>query len=475
MKRAKKVHECDRCDYSASTAALLRTHLAYSHDIRVTWHECDHCGRKFKDKSTLNSHRKGVHEIGLVKKRCLYCGKEFKFQKYLNRHVKQVHEMGLMKIKCDHCDYKAKSKCLLKKHIQYVHNIGLIMVKCDHCDKKFKDNSNLKRHLQQVHEIGIKKVECSYCHKNFKGKDVLKRHIRQVHGINLIMLNCPHCDTKCKDKSLLKRHIRLVHEIDLVKLECLYCDSKFKTKSDLNVHVKRVHGVDLVMISCDYCDSQFKAQSKLNRHLTLVHDIGKYKCDFCLGNRNSSIDFKDSAGHHKICRDCYNKKTGKNSRVEKRWSDYLDKVIGKEYLLGSDKSLKAMGGCSLRRPDKLYVGLDLVELDECDEYQHLKSNYSVSCEDKRLDEIYSQEGIMGKKMVVIRWNPHEYTPPLDQKKKTRKERLEIHVALKKHLRNRPQKDLITVYYLFYDKDSPLISKAYPSKMIYSLDDFDEKC
>ena len=153
------------------------------------------------------------------------------------------------------------------------------------------------------------------------------------------------------------------------------------------------------------------------------------------------------------------------------WSDYLDKHIGTEYLLGNDTNLKAMGGCQLYRPDKLYNGLNLVELDECDEHQHSYGNGSYACDEKRILDIYEEDGILGKNMVVIRWNPDYYIVPEGYTKKNRKERLELHVKLKQYLRKNIPYSKIHVFYMFYDEDNPNICQNIEKTMIYDESDF----
>ena len=94
------------------------------------------------------------------------------------------------------------------------------------------------------------------------------------------------------------------------------------------------------------------------------------------------------------------------------WSDHVDRALGTAFLVSTDKSLRSQGGCSRRRPDKLYASADLVEVDECDEHQHARTGSSdYTCDEKRLSEIYDDPSICGKPMVVIRWNPHAYTVP----------------------------------------------------------------
>ena len=259
-------------------------------------------------------------------------------------------------------------------------------------------------------------------------------------------------------------------------------------KSGLTQHLWEVHDVDELgerkLHPCpqENCTHVTKNKGSLTSHLQYVHDIGKYECQYCLQNHNSKILHADPTKKEKvaICRDCFKKATGLTSRVEKDWSDYLDKAVGVDYLLGSDKSLKALGGCQLYRPDKLYTGPDLVEVDECDEFQHTRTSGGYSCDEKRISDIYDEEGIMGKIMVVIRWNPDAYRLPearKDEKKLLRKERLALHAKLKQRHRQLHKdghlKDKIHVYYMFYNEDNERIARNIKYTLIYTEDDFPE--
>ena len=136
----------------------------------------------------------------------------------------------------------------------------------------------------------------------------------------------------------------------------------------------------------------------------------------------------------------------------------------KPYLIGTDKSFKSMGGCQKYRPDKLYMGKDIVLHIETDEHQHKYSNGSYDCEEKRISDCYNE--FIGKKYIVIRWNPDKYNPPKNNKMKNRKERLKILKELIKKVLKNPPKEMIYIYYLFYDKDNPKIAKNIQYQMIY---------
>ena len=239
---------------------------------------------------------------------------------------------------------------------------------------------------------------------------------------------------------------------------------KIKSKKNVKWHPCTVEG----------CGYESKQLGNLKSHLAYVHDIGKHTCDYCIKNRNSSIEFIDkNIGKVHICRECFNKQTGKNSRIELEWSDYLDKELGTEFLISSDKSLRSLGGCSLKRPDKLYASPELVELHECDENQHNYSMSEYSCEEQRITELYDDPSFIGKNMVVFRWNPHTYIYPPGIEKMNKIERLKLYVKLTKHVRFTQSKEQpkIFIYYMFYDKDNPKITKNIPHKLIYSEIDF----
>jgi hypothetical protein len=425
------------------------------------------CDASFDFPSKLKRHKEGVHDIGVVWYHCEHCDSKFKSNDELKRHLRYKHEIGIQWFNCEHCDSKFKSNGELKQHLLFTHDIGVIWHICEHCDSKFKNNGKLSRHLASVHDIGVIWHDCEQCDSKFKSNDDLKRHKSFKHDIDVQWFNCEHCDSQFKTNGDLKQHLLFTHDIGVSYFKCDQCDSQFKSKGNLKQHLAYIHDICVIWHKCEYCHSKFKYNGNLKKHIQFVHDIGDHECDFCAHNRNSKIEYKDHCGTHEICRECFKKVTGKSSRIEIKWSDYLDENLGIVGLVSSDKSLKSIGGCSLYRPDKLYLFQDTVELAECDENQHSGSNYE--CDERRLSEIYEETGIMGKFMYVIRWNPDAYFPK-DNIKKKQKERFEIYIALVKKLRLLQHLDKIHIYYLFYSVDNDNISQNLPFTHIHSMDD-----
>jgi hypothetical protein len=141
-------------------------------------------------------------------------------------------------------------------------------------------------------------------------------------------------------------------------------------------------------------------------------------------------------------------------------SAYLDEHIGVDFLVGSDKSMVSMGGCTKYRPDKLYVS-DMVIMVECDEHQHAKTGGDYSCDERRISELFDEFG--GSTIAVIRWNPDGYES--DAPTVPRKERLARLVALFNEIRENKTTTPIHIWYMWYDDDNPNIAENIPYTMI----------
>ena len=498
--------KCDICQETFQTQSHLKRHKIYKHTTAIPKFKCSEpeCNKEFKINDDLVRHIRNVHAKGDQIK-CAICFISLSNKSHLTRHIRTVHNSSFEWIPCSHCKLKFQTNdelalhqqdhlsdetnichcgsvfekpSELRKHQYDIHDIGVQWNLCpeQECTHRFKSRTELDDHLKLVHKTNIywKYCDVDGCAYKSKSTQSLNNHKSNIHDINVVWHNCPEqqCDKKFKTKQKLKRHMTDVHDVNVKWIHCTQpnCDFKTKRNYSLTTHLASIHDINVVWHKCSVegCESQFKRKSHLNEHSKNVHDIGDKKCDFCLENHFTRNLHKDSQGTHKVCRKCYKKATGKSSRVETIWSNYIDQNLGIQGLVGSDKSLKSMGGCLKYRPDKLYIDKDYVELCECDERQH-SGTHNYSCDEKRVTEIYGEEGISGKTMAVIRWNPDLYKPP-EGKRKLRNERLAMMIELQKKLRSKPPAEKIHVYYMFYNKDNANITQNLPKTFIYTSDD-----
>ena len=274
----------------------------------------------------------------------------------------------------------------------------------------------------------------------------------------MIWFNCDLCEYKCKGNGNLKQHNVNIHEIDVVWFECDLCEERFKTNSTLKQHKANIHEIDVVWFECSLCNYKCKTSSDLNKHKRQVHDIGDNICGTCAEPHYSTIDYK----HIKICKKCYKEYTCKSSRIEYEWSDYLDKDIELlTYLISSDKSLKSLGGCCSRRPDKIWYINGIFYFGSCDEHQHKYNNGDYSCEEERLTEIATDGNVIGNSIVNLRFNPDSW----DGENYSKNERFKKYKEELWNLINNPPDELIKVYYMFYDEDNQNIVKNIPYEII----------
>jgi hypothetical protein len=87
-------------------------------------------------------------------------------------------------------------------------------------------------------------------------------------------------------------------------------------------------------------------------------------------------------------------------------------------------------------------------------------------------ELYDDPHIVGKKMVVIRWNPHFYKVPIGKQKQTLEQRLEMMIKLKMKLRKNPPDNTVSLYYICYSRNNPLICQNITVALLYDLYDVD---
>ena len=290
-------------------------------------------------------------------------------------------------------------------------------------------------------------VHCNICNKDYTN---LKQHLAHSHNIGVVWFKCeqPKCTKQFKTQGDLNRHLADIHDIGVKWHICDQpkCKSKFKQQGHLNHHLADIHDIGVILHKCPQtgCTYESKRKGSLTAHLRGKHDIGNHLCAYCLEHHYSSIVIKDPLGAHHVCKTCFRTATGHSSRVEKDWSEYIDQHFGTNYLLSSDQNMRSLGGCSLYRPDKLYVSPDIVLMLECDEHQHKGTMYS--CEQKRISDLFDE--FEGRKLVVIRWNPDKYRGGSE----SRAVRMKACVALMRSVLARPPQEPIHVFYMFYDPE-----------------------
>ena len=323
-----------------------------------------------------------------------------------------------------------------------MHNIGVTWHKCHICNYRTKQKGHITRHLAAAHEIDVQWHKCHLCSFQAKQKSHVTRHLADKHDINVKWHKCHICSFRAKQSCALTKHLAFAHDIGVEWHEC------------------REPG----------CSFRAKQQCNLLKHLESVHDIGRHRCEYCLGNRNSRIAYFDESldAEVMICRGCFHKVTGRQKRIEHEWAEYVDQHLGTEGLVGTDSSLLSLGGCSRKRPDRIYADSNFIEIDECDENGH----GSYLCEQGRLMELYEDPSLYGKAMTVIRWNPHntrEIKTPLS-------ERLALFVELKRAIRARrntttPHDQLrLIIFYMFFNPNSPAICRDIAHRFVTNSHD-----
>jgi hypothetical protein len=477
----KQMIKCGFCNIEFSKKQTLSNHIKRLHtsEDEKVYYKCEFedCEYKTVVLGYLTKHVK-VH-ISIKECKCELCGKELRNERCLQDHKINKHEIGVIWTHCDvkDCTYKCKQTARIKDHMKYSHSEnGLETFKCPQKECEFETNyeGNIKQHLSSMHDIDVKwhKCEIKDCEYECKDLSALASHKKNKHEIGVKYKYCDQkdCTYKSKTGGHLKSHKAAKHGIGAVYIECQQDDCSYKTtdKGNFKKHLADIHNIDVKWHKCNQgdCTEQFKQNSNLKSHKENVHDMGNNKCGFCVGNRYSSVTYDDEQGKHKICRACYNKVTGKNSRSEKQMSDYLDEKFGIEYLLKTDKTIKG-NACTNYRPDKLYASPGLVVHIECDEHQHTRSNSKYECDEKRISDIYDE--FPGNKHIVIRWNPDKYE--IEGKMMNRRDRLTfLSEVIKKVQVNFQKLPHIFIVYMFYDENNPVISKNIPKTIINNKND-----
>lgn len=415
-------------------------------------HDCELCEYTTYKWGNLTKHMQNRHNVGVVWKDCPDCEKRFKQTTQLNAHVNAVHNINATLHTCDQCKFSTKHASSLRRHKINKHTTRTAQYPCSKCDLKFKDKSSLGNHIHRMHTANIKMWDCEQCDKQFKSNSELTQHIYCMHTPDKILIDCKHCERKCKTNSDMHAHLMRAHNINVKWKRCPHCDVICITNAEITHHMKYKHNIGIVWNNCTECNAKFKTKSDCTRHKGRIHDIGNKECNLCLDEVYKLVSYNKL----NICKKCYYKLTGQNSRIESQMSYHVDEHFGKDFLVASNTQIYG-NKCQRYRPDKLYAFDNLVIQIECDENQHKYNNGDYSCDERRISNIYDE--FPGKDYIVIRWNPHKYrTRTTDSEMLDIDDRLKILVDCMKMAQTMIVPNKILIIYLFYDNDNPRISK-----------------
>jgi len=160
--------------------------------------------------------------------------------------------------------------------------------------------------------------------------------------------------------------------------------------------------------------------------------IIKRLCKYC--------DIKENSNH--VCAEC------RKIKNKKEWSivRFLRKAIDTKFEYNSNKMLQ---GCTKKTPDIYFELPTHCIIVEIDEHQH--RNYNDSCECSRINEIVN--GIGGKPLVIIRFNPDIIRNKGKQLNTLLKDRLDLLVeVIKSELVKEYDTFMVKLIQLYYDDD-----------------------
>ena len=278
---------------------------------------------------------------------------------------------------------------------------------------------------------------------------------------------CDHCSYRAKRGDHLKKHKANIHNIGVKWYHCDHCSFKAKQKSNLKHHKVLKHNIGVTWYHCDQCSYRTKQKCHLKQHLKYVENIGDKTCERCYetnlgvvkpyGMNNMFIDMCDKCAIE----------TGQKIRIEHRYTHYLDKHF--DFPSRADQSLKG-DVCHNYRPDKIYLGNNMILHIEIDEHEHQKKGGNYTCDEKRISEIYDEfKTMVPDHYIVIRLNPDSYSTEKKyyraDRDKVFSKRAKILVALMKKIIQEPPSSLQCVYYLYYSEDSERITKNIPHVML----------
>ncbi|CAH1258612.1 ZNF425 [Branchiostoma lanceolatum] len=248
-----KIFQCDKCDYKASRASHLKTHVLCKHTKKEE-----------------------------LKYGCTICDYRCPYQSWVNTHMQQKHsdECATKKttiFKCDDCEYESKTKYCLQVHRLSKHGLGEGPVKCKHCDYTTTNKNHLAKHLKSDHDIEI--LRCVYCRHYWGIREDMDTHIQTCNHKG--DFPCEECSFIGNSKYKLLCHMKNKHGKGTSHNLCHHCGKIFYGAHKLEEHL--MTHLPSKPFKCPYESCKYETIYKYNMPAHLLIHTGEkpFKCDVC--------------------------------------------------------------------------------------------------------------------------------------------------------------------------------------------------
>jgi hypothetical protein len=304
------------------------------------------------------------------------------------------------------CDRRFSGSSGLNQH-QLSHT-GEKPYVCEVCDTGFTAFSSLMTHMRA--HTGEKPYICEECNEGYATSSALVVHTRTHTGEKPYI--CEECGKGCTTSGSLVTHMR-THTGEKPYI-CEECGKGCTTSGSLVFHT-RTHTGEKPFI-CHDCNACFTQSGQRNTHIAVYHV--RCQSEACavydISERNPGTHGIDGK---RFCVGCasvlYPNKVKVQIRKEHQILAEIQRLVPElaKASLYWQWDCRVPGGCSLKRPDMLYVLSNCYLQLEIDENGH--ENTTCTDEDSRLELIAADVGLPG---IVIRINPDSSPPMLKRRK-----------------------------------------------------------